>query len=157
MQLWLIRHGKAVDPDEAATDFDRQLSRSGRKQIAHLGRWLKGRAETPDLILHSPLCRTTETAEILHEEFGKHVKREVSPLMAPGMRCEPLLAHVAGRTEQIVVCVGHQPDVSRCLAEMLGGGRFGFSPGTMAGVEFHHVVTPGGGELQWLLPPEWFP
>ncbi len=156
MHLWLARHAEAVSADEAATDFDRRLSHAGRRQIAHLGRWLRDREELPDLILHSPLRRAKETAEILHEELGQTATLEESLLLAPGLRCDELLSHLAERTAQTVVCVGHQPDVSRCLTEMLGFGRFGFAPGTMAGVDFRHVITPGGGELAWLLPPEWF-
>lgn len=156
MRIWLARHAEAVSPDEVATDFERRLSHHGRKQIAHLGRWLKDREELPDAILYSPLCRARETAEILREELHAPIRCQESQLLSPGMRCEKLLAHLSQGTDEIVVCVGHQPDISRCLSEMVGGGRFVISPGTIAGVEFRQLIIPGAGELRWLITPDWF-
>ena len=47
-----------------SNNFDRKLTHAGRKQVAHLGRWLKEREPRPDRILHSPLKRACETAGI---------------------------------------------------------------------------------------------
>jgi phosphohistidine phosphatase len=156
MHIWLMRHAEAVSADEAPTDFDRKLTHAGRKQAAHLGRWLKEHEARPDRILHSPLKRACETAEILRDELGKKITLDVEPLMAPGMNGEVLLRNLAARTDQIVICVGHQPDIGRCLTEMVGGGRFSIPAGAMAAVEFSQVIVPRAGQLRWLLNPNWF-
>lgn len=156
MYLWLMRHGEAVSADEAVSDFERALSAAGRQQVSRLGSWLKTRVAPPDLILHSPLRRTCETAQRLREELGGEIPCQASGLLAPGLRCDELLKHLSAGTSERVVCIGHMPDISRCLAEMLGGGRFAIAPGTIAGIEFPHIITPGGGLLRWMLPPEWF-
>jgi phosphohistidine phosphatase len=156
MHIWLARHGEAASVEGSGTDFDRRLTDAGRHQVAQLGRWLKDHEPPPELILHSPLKRAAETAGILRDELGPNIRCEESHTLSPGMRCDLLLARLATQTAQTVLCVGHQPDIGRCLAEMLGGGRFLISPGTIAGVEFPHIITPGGGQLQWLLDPEWF-
>ncbi len=156
MHIWLARHGDAVNSEAAAADYDRVLSETGRRQVAQLGRWLKDRARTPELILHSPLKRAAQTAGLLRDELGSDIRCEESHILSPGMRCDLLLARLAAQAAQTVVCVGHQPDIGRCLSEMLGGGRFAISPGTMACVEFPQIITPGGGQLRWLADPDWF-
>lgn len=156
MRLWLARHGDAVGIDEAGSDFERRLSEHGRGQMAQLGRWLKSREEPPDLILHSPLKRAVETAVILRQELDPNIPIAVENLLSPGLRCEQLLAKLAARTEAVVLCVGHQPDIGRCLAEMLGGGRYSISPGSIAAVDFPQVIATGGGQLRWFIDPAWF-
>jgi phosphohistidine phosphatase SixA len=156
MQLWLMRHAEALTAEGFGTDFDRRLSEAGRRHVAQLGRWLKERAERPELIWHSPLVRARETAELLQSALGGDIRTEVSNLVAPGMAGDRLLSTLAARTERVIVCVGHQPDIGRCLSELLGGGRFAIPPGTLAGVEFPQILVPGGGQLRWLLTPEWF-
>jgi phosphohistidine phosphatase len=156
MRLWLARHGDAVDIDEAGSDFERRLSEIGRGQMSQLGRWLKSREQPPDLILHSPLKRAAETAAILRRELDPQIPILEEPLLSPGLRCEQLLAKLAVQTDGVVLCVGHQPDIGRCLVEMLGGGRYSISPGTIAAVDFPQVITPGGGQLRWFIDPAWF-
>ncbi len=156
MQIWLMRHGEAANTEGSGTDFDRRLTDRGRQQVGQLGRWLFEREKTPDLILHSPVKRAVETAGILREELGSQIPSEDSHILAPGMQCDLLLTRLASHLNEIVICVGHQPDIGRCLAEMIGGGRCSVSPGTMICVEFAQVITPGGGLLRWLLTPDWF-
>lgn len=156
MQLWLLRHGEAANTEGSGTDYERRLTERGREQITQLGRWLLEREATPDLILHSPLKRTGETAMLLREELGAHIPCEESHILAPGMQCDLLLTRLASHMNETVICVGHQPDIGRCLAEMIGGGRCSISPGTIACVEFPQIIIPGGGLLRWLLTPDWF-
>lgn len=83
MQLWVARHGEAVDPDEAATDFDRTLSDRGRRQVGELARWLATRTVLPELIWHSPLVRARQTAQAFAAEWPVEIPLEESPAMAP--------------------------------------------------------------------------
>lgn len=156
MIVWLARHADAVSPDEAATDAARPLTEVGRRRAAQIGSWLKEWEESPELILHSPLVRARQTAEILGRELGAGIAIQEDNLLAPGLQCERLLAGLSRRAVQCALCVGHQPDVGRCLNEMIGGGRFAISPGTIACIEFPQVMMPGGGQLRWLLAPDWF-
>lgn len=156
MQIWLMRHGEAANAEGVGADFERRLTDRGRQQVAQIGRWLLEREKSPDLILHSPVRRAAETAGILQDELGPRIACEESHILAPGMRCDLLLTRLASHLNDIVVCVGHQPDIGRCLAEMIGGGRCTISPGTIICVEFPQVITLGGGQLRWLLTPDWF-
>ena len=157
LRFWLSRHGEAVDPDSAPTDFERTLTDRGRRQLSQLGQWLKQREEAPELILHSPLVRARQTAEALAAEFGLGgVPVRVESRLAPGINTEELLRLLSSLPVERVLCVGHQPDMSRCLAEIIGGGHIHFSPGTMAGVEFHGPILRSGGLLRWIADPSWF-
>jgi phosphohistidine phosphatase len=156
MKLWWARHGEAGDPDQAPSDHARQLTDMGRRQVSQLTRWLLEREEAPQLILHSPLVRALQTAETIAAEVGAGVIVMEERLLSPGIQTASLLRRLNDSGVTHIACVGHQPDMSRCLGEMLGGGRHLFSPGSIAGVEFGSVVTAGAGGLCWLADPFWF-
>ncbi len=157
LTIWLARHGEAVDPDGARSDFDRTLTERGRRRMSELTRWLVAREQAPELILHSPLVRARQTAEAIANEIDTdQVAIRVENRLAPGVDCEELLRYLSTSAVERVVCVGHQPDMSRCLAEMIGGGHFHYSPGTVAGVDFHGPIVRNGGSLRWLADPHWF-
>lgn len=157
LRLWLARHGEAVDPDVAASDFERPLTPAGRRRLSSSIQWLIAREEPPELILHSPLVRARQTAEVIAEEVGADSSIvRVSPRLAPGISTDDLLSSISSTAAERVVCVGHQPDMSRCLAEMLGGGQIQFSPGTIACIDFNGPILRSAGSLRWLLDPHWF-
>ncbi len=156
MKLWLARHGEAIDPDHSSSDHARQLTDLGRRQVGQLTRWLLEREEAPELILHSPLVRAWQTAETIAGEVGADVMVMEERLLSPGIQTAGLLRRLSDSGANRIVCVGHQPDMSRCLAEMVGGGRHLYAPGTIAGVEFGSVVATGAGGLRWLADPFWF-
>ena len=157
LKLWLARHGEAADPDTAHSDFARVLTAKGRQQLTGLTRWLLEREPAPELILHSPLIRTQQTAETIADAIGRNqvtVRQENG--LAPGVDLDELLRRVARTTAERVLCIGHQPDMSHCLAGMIGGGHFDYFPGTIAGVEFSGPIVRHGGRLCWLAKPDWF-
>ena len=65
MKLYILRHGHSLGTAEAgvAKDFDRPLSEQGRRDVRRAARLLAERGARPELILHSPLKRTEETAK----------------------------------------------------------------------------------------------
>ena len=155
MKLWLGRHGEAVDPDAAASDFERVLSSFGRQQVSELTRWLLKREPPPELVLHSPLVRARQTAETIAGEIGQSVVLMEESLLSPGFSTAALLMRLKDSGVSRIVCIGHQPDIGRSLAEMTGGGKALISPGTLAGVEFHGSTALGAGSLRWLADPFW--
>ena len=157
LKLWLARHGEAVDPDSRTSDFERTLTATGRRQLAGTTQWLVARVQRPDLILYSPLVRARQTAETIAAEIGDDVVVRVEHALAPGIEIGNLLKQISDSMSQVVVCVGHQPDMSHCLAQIIGGGSIQYLPGTIAGVEFGNSVTRGNGRLCWLTNPRWFP
>ncbi|WP_238015983.1 histidine phosphatase family protein [Dactylosporangium sp. AC04546] len=63
--LILLRHAKAADPDDYATDIERPLSARGHRDAAAAGAWLRTVALEPDQVLCSTAVRTRETLQEL--------------------------------------------------------------------------------------------
>ncbi|MDL2264694.1 histidine phosphatase family protein, partial [Synergistaceae bacterium OttesenSCG-928-I11] len=67
MKLCLMRHGDAVGGfDDAA----RPLSAQGLLEAENAGRFLARIREVPDVICHSPLLRSRQTAEVVARVLG---------------------------------------------------------------------------------------
>lgn len=157
LTVWLARHGEAVDPDQAGSDFDRSLTEAGRRKLTESASWLLGREQPPELILHSPLVRARQTAETIAGVIDDtSVPIRVENRLAPGIDTDELLRYLSSTTADRILCVGHQPDMSRCATEMIGGGHIQYLPGTIAGMVFSGPIVLSGGRLKWLLDPSWF-
>lgn len=66
LNLYVIRHGKAVRPEDAVNDFSRELNKKGTAQTNQVGDLLKRADVKIDLIVTSGAKRTAETAEIIN-------------------------------------------------------------------------------------------
>jgi len=107
----------------------------------------------PEVIFTSPLARAHRTAEIVAEELGLSERLVDDRRLACGFDARRLAEIVAdhdGATSLMVV--GHEPDFSFTVAELIGGGRVDFKKGGLARVD---VEGPGldDGTLAWLLTP----
>ncbi|MDX1965792.1 MAG: phosphohistidine phosphatase SixA [Planctomycetaceae bacterium] len=156
LEVWIMRHGEAADPDQAASDAERPLTELGRRQVGGLARWLMARTAPPERILHSALKRARQTANLFADELQALDLLQESAVMAPGMTAQRLLQELAATADSRVLCVGHQPDIGRCVAEMIGGGRFTIAPGFCAAITFRGPIVVGAGSLQWVCDPDWF-
>jgi phosphohistidine phosphatase SixA len=152
--LFLLRHAHAGDPERwAGDDAVRPLSDKGRRQAERVGRLLAGADEAPDLFVTSPKARAAETAEIVGEALGVEVvvdRRLVGPLFAEELGDILLAAGVAQRP----CLVGHDPDFSSLLGELLGVSVVPMRKGALARVDFEGPVRSGRGILRFLVPPE---
>lgn len=152
--LYLLRHAHAGDPERwAGDDAVRPLSDKGRRQSERVGRLLAGVDEAPDLLVTSPRVRAAETAEIVGQALGIPVivdRRLTGPLYAEEVQ-DILLA--AGPAERPCI-VGHDPDFSSLLGELIGVAVVPMRKGALARVDFEGQVRSGGGILRFLVPPE---
>jgi phosphohistidine phosphatase len=153
MMLLIVRHATAARPDTPGmADEDRPLTPRGRERFKKAARGLAEIMPAPDLLLTSPLRRARETAEIAGKTWKVTPREE--PLLAGG-NPEALLAAVAARSENSVVAlVGHEPDMSRLLAHVVGGlgERLPFKKGGAALVDLDDGAA-GNGRLIWFMPP----
>jgi phosphohistidine phosphatase len=156
--LFLLRHAHAGNPlrwdgDDAA----RPLSAKGRGQAERLGRQLAAIDEAPDVFITSPKVRADETARIVAETLGTPVvvdDRLAGPLDVSVVE-DILLA--AGPAERPCL-VGHDPDFSELLGELLGLPGLPMRKGAFARVDLPgRVPAAGRGILRYLLPPELLP
>lgn len=155
MQLWLVRHAVAAEREAFdGPDAQRPLTPKGRRQFRKFCDWLAGQTALPPAIFTSPLVRAVQTAEILAKSLGKK-KTEVActEVLAPGVDVQQLVQFVGRQPDDCLALVGHEPDMSRILAELVGGGKFRFGKGFVATVEFDSASAIGAGRLCWFVGP----
>ena len=156
MEIWLVRHAAAVERAEfPGSDADRPLTEKGSRRFAEFCDWLADRTAMPQVVISSPLVRAMETAAILAKAAGLK-KSAVIPteLLAPAVDLPMLVDFAAQHASPIVALAGHEPDMSRCLAQLVGGGEFTFGKGFIAVVEFALSPEIGAGRLRWFCGPK---
>lgn len=62
-KLYLIRHAKSDWSNSTLDDFDRPLNKRGKKNAPFMGRILRKKKISPDLIISSPAYRARETTK----------------------------------------------------------------------------------------------
>lgn len=119
MQLFLLRHGKAVDSSSGG-DVQRELEEKGHEQARQAARILTAANLLPDLVLSSPVVRAKQTALTFTETAGMPGPIFLNWL-ACGMSPETALAELAHFPEfERIMIVGHEPDFSRLIEHCLG-------------------------------------
>lgn len=155
MKLYVMRHGSAEDHTQSGFDGDRALTAAGRERVRHVGKALVDAGEQPLTILTSPLVRAVQTAEIVAfvTKLGEHggtvaVRREIAPGGDAAGLARALLAEGAKR----VMLVGHEPDLSALVSELLGSFDRPFDKAMVVGV---HLPAGGGRvRLRFVLEPK---
>ena len=153
MEIYLLRHAHAGNPDEwAADDAERPLSAKGRKQAERLGRFLVERGFKPDAIVSSPKVRALQTAEVVARHLGADVQTDRR--LAGYLDIDGLARVVEEAGGGRVVLVGHDPDFSELAATLTGAQDLPMKKGALARIDVTSPMREGGGELRWLVPPD---
>jgi phosphohistidine phosphatase SixA len=158
--LILMRHGEAgeADPRHWPDDRQRPLTDAGRREHARVAEALRRMGVRFDRLLASPLARARETAEITARVYGGAPAPELTELL--GDRAEPAttLLGLAGIEASALLCVGHEPTLSRVAALLTsrdGSARIEMAKSGVAVIECAGSVAPGRGLLRMhLRPPE---
>ena len=142
MKLYVIRHGIAADAAGMA-DEARPLTDEGRQKFAQVVRGLDRLEVRLDRLIHSPLLRAVQTAELLAPILRGTTQVSANLAKSPS---NELLAELRG---EIVAVVGHEPWLSElvawlALAERRFGHTFALKKGGIAVLE----GSPKPGEMQ---------
>lgn len=163
MIVTIFRHGEA---GRAITDRLRELTGEGMDDVAYACHHFHDICQQrdivhPDLVLHSPWVRTTQTADIIATAFTHAAQRPLAALQ-PGSdiaAVDTALGLLQGEqgSPQHVLLVSHQPLVSRLLDHYLGEpGRVpSLSPGGLATLALDEPAAACAQLLFWALPPEY--
>ena len=153
MLLHFLRHADAGDPAAwTGPDAARPLSEKGRKQSKRLGEHLAAIGFEADAFITSPKIRAAQTAEIVAEPLRTTVS--IDDRLAGGLDIDALDAVLADAGDPgRVVIVGHDPDFSELLSELVGA-HLEMKKGAFARVEIDRPLRAGAGTLRWLLPPD---
>jgi len=121
--IYFIRHGNAKKTPKG-NDSARPLSKSGVKLSTAMAKSLQKDGFTVDAIASSPAIRALETAYLVAEEFRyKHEEIIVSDLLYQNASIDnlfKLLGNIDDKKNSIVV-VGHNPQLSKIVAQLLPG------------------------------------
>jgi phosphohistidine phosphatase len=154
MRVLFIRHAAAADKAASGgSDLDRPLTDEGCEDARRMFKALAGLYPAPNAIISSNAARARETAEIFSACFGKSKPAE-SSLLNPGSgfkEFRKLISGLSGKPE-LIVLVGHEPDFSHILGQIVadGGLRIDVKKASCIEVEINSICK---GELKLALTP----
>jgi phosphohistidine phosphatase len=130
-QLWLLRHGEA-EPHDTRPDPERRLTPRGERQSVAAGRALAALGLEFAAAFTSPRVRAAETARLACEEVG--VEPVVHQPLSGGFDADDAREVMAGQdADARVLLVGHEPDFSQVVSDLIGG-RIDLKKGGVAAV-----------------------
>ncbi len=153
MRLYLLRHGVAYDREnwQGKDDELRPLTDEGIVAMKREARSIGQMKLKLNAVITSPLVRARDTARIVAKTLD--MKVDENPLLKPGFNLQALddlLAQYAEFTHLMIV--GHEPDFSQVISQLVGGGTVVMKKGGLARVDIT-TPHPPHGELVWLLTP----
>jgi phosphohistidine phosphatase len=110
-----------------------------------------------DRILSSPYLRARETAEIVAAAMQATECLAVEEALSSGAHWDEVRRALSAReAADSILMVGHEPDLSKITAEIIGAGRgaLGFGKGTLACVTVNAIPPTEPGLLRNLLRTE---
>ena len=156
MIVYFLRHANAgqrlASPKK---DEKRALDKEGIEQCGYVGRALAALDVQVDLIVSSPLKRSTQTAALVGNEIGHEAKLQIDPALRPQAAFPEFrkLLDKYARLEAIMV-VGHNPNLSEFLGRAISSAgceaSIDLRKGAVAKVELRRT----SGTLQWILTPK---
>ena len=154
MRVLFVRHAAAADKAVfGGSDLDRPLTDEGRKDARRMFKALAGIYPEPNLVISSNAVRARETAEIFSSCFGK-TKRTESELLNPGSGFEDFLKLITGLSDrpELVVVIGHEPDLSHILGQIIADGKLRIDIKKASCIEVD-INSMCKGELKLALSP----
>lgn len=159
MQLYIVRHGIAIDREDpkCPPDPERYLTEEGVEKTGRVAKGVAALGVTADLLLTSPYVRAAQTAEIFASalDYAKQKIRSTD-LLLPGTEPSLLFRELARNKQASSVFVfGHAPQLDDVLATALGSKKH-LTALKKAGVALIELkrVSPPIGVLVWLATPK---
>lgn len=155
MFLYFLRHASAGQHmSSAKKDEKRGLDKDGIQQCGYMGRALAALGVQVDIIVSSPLKRSTQTAALVGNEMGHEGKL----VLDAGLRPEATFSDFQKMLEKYsrqdsVMVVGHNPNLQEFLGRVISGSdceaTVELKKGAVAKVEMRR----NSGSLSWCLTP----
>jgi len=118
--LYLIRHAKSGWNQPDTMDFERALSKKGKKDLNTIGSYLALRGVQPDIILSSCALRAQQTTDILAKKIGfEGVRYYLKELYLTSI--EEIKEIVMAQSNEIenIFLVGHNPQLHELANSIL--------------------------------------
>jgi phosphohistidine phosphatase len=154
MEIYILRHGVAEEPQPGQPDSERSLTADGRKKLRNVLRAAASAGVAPSLILTSPYKRALQTAQLAAEILdykGELLRtKALEPGSSPKVVWDEIRVH---KDEPRILLAGHEPLFSRLTAHLLGSPNLqvDFKKGAIACVELDRFPVEPHGVLRWML------
>jgi phosphohistidine phosphatase len=161
MQLYIVRHGIAIDREDpkSPAEAERYLTEEGIAKTKQVAKGIAALGVHADLMVSSPYLRAMQTAAIFASalDYPEHKIRQSESLL-PGAEPVAFLRELAReKNASSVFCFGHAPHVDGLLGATVGAPRH-ITSMKKAGVAFVELkrVSPPNGQVVWLVTPKLF-
>jgi phosphohistidine phosphatase len=155
MFLYFLRHASAGQQlSSAKKDEKRGLDQDGIEQCGYIGRALAALGVQVDVILSSPLKRSTQTAALVGNEMGHEGKLALENALRPEASYSDFqkMLQKYARQESILL-VGHNPNLRDFLGRVISDrgceAMVELKKGAVAKVEMRRST----GSLSWCITP----
>jgi len=159
MQLYIVRHGIAIDREDpkCPPDPERYLTEEGVEKTEAVAKGVAALGVEGNLFLTSPYVRAVQTAEIFASalEYAKQRIRR-SDLLLPGAEPSHLFRDLAREKQaSSVFLFGHAPHLDDLIATALGAKKH-LTSLKKAGVALIELkrISPPIGMLAWVATPK---
>jgi len=112
--LYIVRHAKSSWENAELSDFERPLNERGKDDAPRMGKWLKEKEFSPDLVLSSPAKRALSTARKICKVIGfnkEDIKTDRRLYHADDEMMLSVLRENKGKYNKIMM-VGHNPGLT---------------------------------------------
>ena len=155
MFLYFLRHASAGQQlSNAKKDEKRGLDSDGIEQCGYIGRALASLGVQVDVILSSPLKRSTQTAALVGNEMGHEGKLILENALRPEAAFSDFQKMLQKYARQdSVLLVGHNPNLREFLGRVVSDrgceATIELKKGAVAKVEMQRT----SGSLSWCITP----
>jgi phosphohistidine phosphatase len=155
MFLYFLRHASAGQAlSNPKKDENRGLDKDGIEQCGYIGRALAALGAQVDIIVSSPLKRSTQTAALVGNEMGHEGKLVLENALRPqaGFSDFQKMLEKYARQESVLL-VGHNPNLCEFLGRVISDSGceavVDMKKGAVAKVEMRR----NAGSLSWCITP----
>jgi phosphohistidine phosphatase len=153
VDVYLIRHAKAVEKDGPGDDAHRPLTARGRRDAREVGELMRAEEVELDALVTSPAVRAVETAELVAIGLGFDEALDVAPELAVGRHPQAVVEEVLlPRADRgAVAVVGHEPQLSALLQALLKAPTPGLAKAAAVRLVWDGPETPA--RFKWVARP----
>ena len=119
-RVYFIRHAKAGWSVPDTSDFERSISKKGKKDINTMGSYLLLRGINPDIILSSCALRAQETSDLLAEKINYDgEKHYLEALYLSSLEAIKEIILAQDDTIESMFIVGHNPQLHELVNSLI--------------------------------------
>lgn len=157
LELYFLRHAIAVERGEGDfSDEERPLTEKGREKMIAAIRGLRRIDLQFDALLSSPLTRAVQTAELIRQHLPFEGALEILEDLGPSGFMKNFLEKIGERKGKSFLLVGHEPNLSSWIRNLLGCARRGgllLKKGGLCRLHLEQASESSSSELIYLLQP----